>query len=225
MPVGTIEVRERAMSRSNKLAHDVRRRLEDGRTIAFNIISAPGAGKTLLLERTLQALNSEISVAVVTGDSYTQHDAHRLARYTGRLVQAVIAHDGCHLDASQIEQALHAIDLDYTDLLLIENVGNLVCPMAWDLGETAKVVLYSVTEGDDKPVKYPNVFRRADYAIFTKVDLLPHLEFDLGRAVGHARDLNPNLGIFYTSARTGEGMDEWFDFLRHRVNEVHIPLP
>lgn len=226
MPVSTIEVRERVMSRSNKLAREVRRRLDDGRTPAFNLISASGAGKTLLLERTLQALNHEMSVAVVTGDSPTQHDAHRLARHTGRLIQAVVAHDGCHLDASQIERALDAIDLDYTDLLLIENVGNLVCPTAWDLGENAKVVLYAVTEGDDRPVKYPQVFRKADFAIFTKMDLLPHLDFDLDRAVAHVRDVNPNLGLFFTSARTGEGMAEWYDFLRARVREVSVtPVP
>ncbi len=224
MPVSTIEVRERVMSRSNRVAREVRRRLDEGRTLAFNLISAPGAGKTLLLERTLQTLNHEMSVAVITGDSQSQHDAHRLARHTGRLVQAVVTHDGCHLDASQIERALDAIDLDYTDLLLIENVGNLVCPTAWDLGESAKVVLYPVTEGDDRPAKYPQVFRKANFAVFTKMDLLPHLDFDLDRAVASVREVNPNLGLFFTSARTGTGMSEWCEFLRARVKELRVPV-
>ena len=214
MSVTVIEVRERVMARNDEVARAVRRRLDEAHTPSFNFISSPGAGKTLLLERTLAALNEEMRIAVVTGDCQTQNDADRLARHTDRLVQAVVTHGGCHLDARQIETAVNAIDIDVTDLLLIENVGNLVCPAAWDLGESAKVVLFSVTEGEDKPLKYPKAFQVARIAIVTKLDLLPHLDFDLERAVHYARSVNPSLRFFFLSARTGDGMTDWLDFLR-----------
>lgn len=217
MTVSVIDVRERVMARNDALAVDVRTRLERAGTPAFNFISSPGAGKTLLLERTLAALNEQMRIAVVTGDCQTQNDADRLARHTERLVQAVVTNGGCHLDARQIETALAAIDLEQTDLLLIENVGNLVCPAAWDLGERAKIVLFSVTEGEDKPLKYPKAFRAASTVVITKVDLLPHLEFDLEKAVGYAREVNPSLRFFFASARTGAGMSEWLEFLRSEV--------
>jgi hydrogenase nickel incorporation protein HypB len=153
-------------------------------------------------------------MAVVTGDVQTQNDADRLARHTTRLVQAVVTGGACHLDARQVETALEAIDLAATDLLFVENVGNLVCPASWDLGEDAKVVLFSVTEGEDKPLKYPKVFRQAKYAVLTKIDLLPHVPFDLEQALGFAREVNPELEFFRTSALTGEGLDTWFNFLR-----------
>ena len=214
MSVTIIDVRERVMARNDEIAHGVRERLDRAHTRSFNFISSPGAGKTLLLERTLQALNEEMRIAVVTGDCQTQNDADRLARHTDRLVQAVVTNGGCHLDARQIEVALDAVDLDETDLLLIENVGNLVCPAGWDLGESAKIVLFSVTEGEDKPLKYPKAFQAATLAILTKIDLLPHLDFDLERAIGFAREVNPSLRFFILSARTGEGMRAWLDFLR-----------
>ena len=217
MSVTVIEVRERVMARNDELARDVRDRLERARAPSFNFISSPGAGKTLLLERTLDSLNEEMRIAVVTGDCQTQNDADRLARHTDRLVQAVVTHGGCHLDARQIETALRSIDLEQTDLLLIENVGNLVCPASWDLGERAKVVLFSVTEGEDKPLKYPKAFQVASVAIVTKMDLLPHLEFDLEKAVRYARDVNPMLRFFLVSARTGEGVQAWLEFLRSEV--------
>lgn len=217
MTVSVIDVRERVMARNDALALDVRARLERAGTRAFNFISSPGAGKTLLLERTLAALNEQMQIAVVTGDCQTQNDADRLARHTDRLVQAVVTNGGCHLDARQIETALDAIDLEQTNLLLIENVGNLVCPAAWDLGEQAKIVLFSVTEGEDKPLKYPKAFRAASIVIVTKVDLLPHLEFDLEKAIGYAREVNPSLRFFFVSARTGAGMSEWLEFLRSEV--------
>ena len=153
-------------------------------------------------------------MAVVTGDVQTQNDADRLARHTTRLVQAVVTGGACHLDAKQVDTALEAIDLAATDLLFVENVGNLVCPASWDLGEDAKVVLFSVTEGEDKPLKYPKVFRQARYAVLTKTDLLPYVPFNVEQALGFAREVNPDLQFFRTSALTGEGLDEWFNFLR-----------
>lgn len=214
MAVRRIEVRERVMARNDELAAEVRARLAAHGVPSLNLVSSPGAGKTLLLERTLQALGGEMRIAVVTGDVQTQNDADRLARHTDRLVQAVVTAGACHLDARQVMTALDAISLDDTDLLLVENVGNLVCPAGWDLGEDAKVVVFSVTEGEDKPLKYPRMFERASVAVLNKVDLLPYVPFDVSRAVAFARQVNPALRFLFTSALTGEGMEEWLGFLR-----------
>jgi len=220
MPVNTIEIAGNTHARDARVAERVRGRLREQRTPALNLISSAGSGKTLLLERTLQALNEELSLAVVTGDSAAQADAERLSRHTGRLVQAVLTSGSSHLDARQIDRALRLIDLQYTDLVLIENVGNLVHPATWDIGETAKVVLYSVTEGEDKPLKYPAAFRNATCVVFTKVDLLPHLTFDMDLAVANARAVNQEMRLFFTSALNGAGLDGWFDFLRAAVREA-----
>ena len=217
MAVRTIEVRERVMARNDACAAEVRQRLADARITALNLVSSPGSGKTLLLERTVAALGEALDIAVVTGDVQTQNDADRLARHTTRLVQAVVTNGACHLDATQVSAALDAIDLDRTRLLFVENVGNLVCPASWDLGEAAKVVVFSVTEGEDKPLKYPKMFREAKYAVLNKIDLLPHLDFSPELAIANARSINPALRFFLTSARTGEGLEEWFDFLRAQV--------
>jgi len=217
MAVRTIDVRERVMAKNDELAGEVRRRLDDAGVTAFNLVSSPGSGKTLLLERTLEALGEELDIAVMTGDVQTQNDADRLARRTTRLVQAVVTGGACHLDASQVLAALDAIDLARTRLFFVENVGNLVCPASWDLGELAKIVVFSVTEGEDKPLKYPKMFRMARYAVLNKIDLLPHLDFDLEQAMAYALQVNPGLRFFLTSARTGQGLDEWFEFLRQQV--------
>jgi hydrogenase nickel incorporation protein HypB len=214
--VRTIEVHERVMARNDELAASVRRRLAEAGVVAFNLVSSPGSGKTLLLERTLVQLGQDLGIAVVTGDVQTQNDADRIARHTDRLVQAVVTGGACHLDARQVMTALEAIDLSSTHLLFIENVGNLVCPAAWDLGEASKIVVFAVTEGEDKPLKYPRMFRAARYAVLNKIDLLPYVPFDVDRAIAFARQVNPDLEFFFTSALTGEGLDQWFDFLtRH----------
>ena len=212
--IRTIEVRERVMAKNDELAALVRRRLRAARVPTFNLVSSPGAGKTTLLERTLADLGGELGIAVVTGDVQTENDARRLARHTDRMVQAVVTNGACHLDARQVATALEAIDLDATDLLFIENVGNLVCPAGWDLGEEAKVVLFSVTEGEDKPVKYPRMFREARVAVLTKMDLLPHVPFSLAHAVDFVRQVNPDIEIFFTSSVQAEGLEEWYGFLR-----------
>lgn len=214
MAVRTIEVRERVMARNDEVAARVRARLAAAAVPAFNLVSSPGSGKTLLLERTLAELGSEMRIAVVTGDVQTQNDADRLARHTTQLVQAVVTNGACHLDARQIDVALDAVDLAATELLFIENVGNLVCPAAWDLGETAKIALFSVTEGEDKPEKYPKMFRMAQWVVFTKLDLLPYVPFSLERAVDIARAINPTLDFLMTSAVAPNGMDEWLGFCR-----------
>ncbi len=217
MAVRTIDVRERVMAKNDELAAGVRARLKAAGVTAFNLVSSPGSGKTLLLEQTLGALGKELEIAVVTGDVQTHNDADRLARHTDRLVQAVVTGGGCHLDARQIATALEAIDLSATRLLFIENVGNLVCPASWDLGEDAKVVVFAVTEGEDKPLKYPKMFRQARYAVLNKIDLLPYVPFDVDRAIQFARQINPALSFFLTSALTGEGLESWFSFLRDQV--------
>jgi hydrogenase nickel incorporation protein HypB len=218
MAIRTIEVRERVMEKNDQLAVLVRGRLHAAGVPAFNLVSSPGSGKTALLERTLDELGRDIPIAVVTGDVQTVNDAERLAAHTTRLVQAVVTGGACHLDARQVDAALDAIELSQTRLLFIENVGNLVCPASWDLGEDAKVVVFSVTEGEDKPLKYPKMFRQSRYAVLNKIDLLPHVPFDVDRAIGFARQVNPDLRFFLTSALTGEGMDEWYAFLREQVH-------
>jgi hydrogenase nickel incorporation protein HypB len=214
MTVRTIEVRERVLAKNDEIARRVRARLAAAGVPTFNLVSSPGSGKTLLLEHTLAELGSELRIAVVTGDVQTQNDADRLARHTDQLVQAVVTNGACHLDARQVETAIEAINLAATDLLFIENVGNLVCPASWDLGENGKVVLFSVTEGEDKPSKYPKMFRAARWVVFTKLDLLPHVPFSLERAVELARQVNPNLGFLLTSAVAPHGMAEWLSFCR-----------
>jgi hydrogenase nickel incorporation protein HypB len=228
MTVRRIDVRERVLARNDELASEVRGRLLANQVPAFNLVSSPGAGKTLLLEHTLEALGRELDIAVITGDVQTQNDADRLARHTDRLVQAVVTGGACHLDARQVLEAVRAIDLPATDLLFIENVGNLVCPAAWDLGEAAKIVILSVTEGEDKPAKYPRMFERARYVVLSKLDLLPHVPFDVERAVGFARDVNADLQFFFVSALTGEGMSDWYSFLRdsvHRARGTSAGIP
>jgi hydrogenase nickel incorporation protein HypB len=201
------------MARNDALATQVRERLRAADVPAFNLVSSPGAGKTLLLERTLADLGRDLAIAVITGDVQTQNDADRLARHTDRLVQAVVTGGACHLDARQVLTALDAIALEETDLLFIENVGNLVCPANWDLGEDAKIVLFSVTEGEDKPVKYPKMFREANTVVLTKRDLLPYVPFDVSRAIDFARQVNPDLRVISTSALEPEGLEEWYSFL------------
>jgi hydrogenase nickel incorporation protein HypB len=217
MAIRTIDVRERVMERNDALARAVRETLAARGVTALNLVSSPGAGKTLLLERTLRDLGDEIAMAVVTGDVQTQNDAERLARHTEALVQAVVTGGACHLDARQVQTALEAIDLDRTELLFIENVGNLVCPASWDLGEAAKVVIFSTTEGEDKPSKYPKMFQQARYVVLNKMDLIPYLDFDVDRAIALALQVNPDLVFFSTSARTGEGLDSWYRFLRSLI--------
>jgi len=202
------------MERNDVLARDVRARLKALDIPSFNLVSSPGSGKTLLLERTLRDLGDEMHIGVVTGDVQTQNDADRIAQWTDQLVQAVVTGGACHLDASQVTAALEALELSTIDLLMIENVGNLVCPASWDLGETAKIVVFSVTEGEDKPLKYPKMFQKASYAVLNKTDLLPHVPFDVEKAKEFALQVNPQLRFFMTSALTGEGLEAWYDFLR-----------
>jgi len=223
MAVRTIEIRERVMARNDEIAAEVRAQLAAHDIAAINLVSSPGAGKTTLLERTLASLGEELDIAVITGDVQTQNDADRLSKHTTRLVSAVVTGGACHLDALQVLTALDAIDLRGTRLLIIENVGNLVCPANWDLGEEEMVVLFAVTEGEDKPLKYPKMFENATRVVMTKTDLLPYVPFDIDRAVANALAVNPKLEIIRGSGLTGEGLDEWFGYLRAIVRPAAQP--
>jgi hydrogenase nickel incorporation protein HypB len=213
MAVRRIEVRERVMARNDELAADVRDRLDAAGVAALNLVSSPGAGKTTLLERTLDDRGGQLRMAIVTGDVQTANDADRLAAHTEHLVQAVVTNGGCHLDALQVTNALDAVEIDALDILILENVGNLVCPASWDLGERHRITLCSVTEGEDKPLKYPKAFAQAELVLLTKIDLLPYLKLDIARLEANVRQVSPNARVLRVSAESGEGMAAWYDYL------------
>lgn len=180
--------------------------------LAVNLVSSPGAGKTTLLERTIEGLHGRYALGVIEGDLTTSLDADRIRRHGVPAVQ-INTGGGCHLDAYMVSKALPAFDLSSLDIMLIENVGNLVCPAEFDLGEEAKIAIVSVAEGDDKPVKYPVIFRGARAFVINKIDLLPYTDCDLGRLRDGALGINPGLHVFEVSCRTGEGMDRWLAWL------------
>jgi hydrogenase nickel incorporation protein HypB len=211
----TVPVEGKILKENDRLAATLRRGFRDTGLLCVNLISAPGSGKTTLLERTLTGLPAGTRAAVLTGDIQTDNDARRIAR-AGYPVKQISTGGICHLDASMVTRALEDWDLDTIDLLFIENVGNLVCPTSFDLGEHAKIVLLSVTEGDDKPEKYPGIYRRAELALITKSDLLPHVDFDVARAQAHAERVHPDIRQIVMSCRTGEGMQEWQQWLAAR---------
>lgn len=186
----------------------------------FNIMSSPGAGKTVLLEKTLAALSPSLKIAVIEGDMTTELDADRLRRY-GVPVIAINTGRSCHLDSKMVAGGLLRLEEDYIptefDIVLVENVGNLVCPAEFEVGEHAKVALLSVTEGEDKPLKYPIMFQEADCLLITKLDLAPHLEIDLGQIVANVRQINPTVTILPVSAKTGEGLPDWYHWVRLQV--------
>jgi hydrogenase nickel incorporation protein HypB len=214
-----IPVEKKVLSENQRIAVSLRDRYREHGTICLNLVSSPGSGKTTLLEHTLATFSPDERVAVLTGDLQTENDATRLARY-GFPVQQITTGTICHLDGGMIERALERWNLDEIDLLFVENVGNLVCPSSYDLGEEAKIVLLSVTEGEDKPLKYPSMFAKAELLILTKVDLLPHLTFDLEQARANARRVHPNIDIIELSCKTGEGMDSWRSWLQRRMKCV-----
>ena len=192
-------------------------------TLCLNLVASPGAGKTTLLERTLADLRGEVPLAVIEGDQQTDLDAARI-RATGVPAVQVNTGKGCHLDAAMVRRALARLDPPERGVLLIENVGNLVCPAGFDLGEAAKVVLASVTEGEDKPLKYPDMFAASTVMLVSKADLLPHLDFDVTALVANARRVNPGIEVFVLSARTGEGMAAWYGWLRARLAQAAEPV-
>ncbi len=211
-----VQIETDILSKNDALAETNRSHFAAHGVFAVNLVSSPGSGKTTLLVKTLETLRGEIPAAVIEGDQQTSVDAERI-RATGAPAIQVNTGKGCHLDAHMVGQAFERLPLAAGGLLLIENVGNLVCPADFDLGEAHKVVILSVTEGEDKPLKYPNMFRAADLMIVTKTDLLPFLCFDLAACLANARRVNPRMQILQVSSTTGEGLPEWVNWLRAGV--------
>ena len=209
----TIRVEESLLAKNDRLAERNRGRFSAFKLLVLNLVSSPGSGKTSILERTLADLKGELGFAVLEGDQQTANDAERIAA-TNVPVKQINTGVGCHLDAHMVGHGVDEFDLAATDVLMIENVGNLVCPASFDLGEDHKVAVLSVTEGEDKPLKYPHMFRAADLLLINKIDLLPHLRFDLEKCKAFARQVNPQIKIFELSCQTGEGMDAWYAWLR-----------
>lgn len=207
-----ITIEEDILAKNNRLAEFNRALFREKGIFVLNLVSSPGSGKTTLLERTLQDLSGTLRFAVIEGDQQTDNDAQRIAA-TGVPVRQINTGAGCHLDAHMIMHATEAFDLDKLDILMIENVGNLVCPAAYDLGERHKVAVLSVTEGEDKPLKYPLMFRNSTVMLLNKIDLLPHLDFDVEKCKQAAQRVNPEIIIFEVSARSGAGMQEWYQWL------------
>jgi len=216
-----ITVEADILAKNNRLATGNRELFREKGIFVLNLVSSPGSGKTTILERTLRHLVGKFRCAVIEGDQQTDNDARRISA-TGVPVKQINTGAGCHLDAHMICHAIDEFDLGSLDILFIENVGNLVCPASFDLGEDHKVAVLSVTEGEDKPLKYPQMFHAADLILMNKVDLLPHLDFDMEACQDMARRVNPGIRIFEASARTGQGMDDWYEWLAEGVKKQRL---
>jgi hydrogenase nickel incorporation protein HypB len=210
-----VPLEKKVLSENDRIAADLRERFQRNNVLCLNLISSPGSGKTTLLEKTLEALPHSERVAVLTGDIQTENDAARLRRF-GFPVKQITTGGTCHLDARMIERHLADWKLDEIDLLFFENVGNLVCPSSYDLGEAAKIVLLSVTEGEDKPLKYPSIFFKSELLVITKTDLLPYVPFDLAKAEENARRVHPNMEILSLCCSKGDGLKDWLQWLERR---------
>ena len=208
-----VDVERDILSRNNLLAERNRGFFEAKNITAINMVSSPGSGKTMLLEKTLEGMGNEFPFYIIEGDQQTMNDANRIDK-TGTPVVQVNTGQGCHLDSNMINQAIKELKPEDNAFVIIENVGNLVCPALFDLGENLRVVIISVTEGDDKPIKYPDMFASSQLCIINKTDLLPYVDFDMQKARDYALRVNHHLEFIELSAKTGEGMEQWFDYLR-----------
>jgi hydrogenase nickel incorporation protein HypB len=208
-----VRIEQDILGKNNRYADANRRRFAEHAILALNLVSSPGSGKTSLLTRTLEDLEGDLPAVVIEGDQQTANDAERI-RATGVRALQINTGKGCHLDAHMVGHALDALAPVDGSIVFIENVGNLVCPAAFDLGEAHKVVILSVTEGEDKPLKYPDMFHAADLMLLNKVDLLPYLQFDVDRCIGYARRVNPRIRVLQVSAQSGAGMTDWYRWLR-----------
>lgn len=210
-----LKVEQDLLQKNNDYAAENRNFFKQRNILVLNFVASPGAGKTSILLATINSLKEAFPIAVIEGDQQTEHDAERI-RATGIPAYQINTGRICHLDAKGIGQAAQQLDLQAHSLLVIENIGNLVCPAAFDLGEAHKVVVLSVTEGDDKPIKYPDMFQAADVMLINKTDLLPYVDFDIARCRAYARQVNPDISIICLSARTGENFNVWCEWLQAR---------
>lgn len=214
--MSVITIERKVLEKNDEIARQNRALFAQYHTFVVNVVSSPGSGKTSILERTLEHLDGRLKIGVIEGDVQTDFDAQRVARYQVPVVQ-IVTNGGCHLDAKLVQDALNNIDLQGIQLFVIENVGNLVCPSNYDLGEAMKVVVISTTEGDDKPLKYPGMFRNASVLLINKIDLLPYVNCNLENLKQNALQINPSLTVFKTSCTTGAGVPEWCHWLEQRV--------
>lgn len=208
-----VQIEQDILGKNNDYAELNRIEFTQKGLLSLNLVSSPGSGKTTLLTRTLTDLKDDLPLAVIEGDQETSNDADRI-RATGVSAIQINTGKGCHLDALQVGQAAQRLELADTSVLFIENVGNLVCPAAFDLGEAHKVAILSVTEGEDKPIKYPDMFHAADLLLLNKIDLLPYLDFDVAKCIAYARKVNPSIQVLQVSATSGEGMDDWYQWIK-----------
>lgn len=215
-PTRMVEVRTKVLKANDTVARELRQRFHDSGVYVVSLVSSPGSGKTFFLEKTLSQLRSRYRVAALVGDLATENDAIRLAR-SGAPVKQIVTGTICHLEAQMVGDAIAEWNLDEIDILFVENVGNLVCPASYDLGEDLRLVLFSVTEGEDKPRKYPTIFNTADVAVITKIELAPVVEFDVVAALKSVQAVRPGMKVLELSAKTGEGMDAWFELLESLV--------
>ena len=214
-----LEIERGVLAKNDGFAQENRQRFREKGILALNLVSSPGSGKTTLLVEMIRRLQGKLPIAVIEGDQQTTFDADRI-RATGVPALQINTGKGCHLDARMVGQAAERLELPEGGLLLIENVGNLVCPSGFDLGEAHKVVILSVTEGEDKPLKYPDMFAAASLMLLNKVDLLPHLSFDVDRCLGYARRVKPGIQVLHTSAASGEGLDRWIGWIEAELAKV-----
>jgi hydrogenase nickel incorporation protein HypB len=214
-----VPLEKKVLSENDRIAATLRERFRKHGTLCLNLISSPGSGKTSLLEKTLESLPRDVRAAVLTGDIQTENDAARLRRF-GFPTKQITTGGICHLDAHMVERHLADWRLEDIDLLFIENVGNLVCPSSYDLGEDAKIVLLSVTEGEDKPLKYPSIFFKSELLVLTKIDLLPYVPFDIAAAEENAQRIHPHMPVVRVSCTTGSGLSEWMTWIERRRARV-----
>jgi hydrogenase nickel incorporation protein HypB len=218
---GVVDLQQSLLQKNDALAARNRAWLAGREVLMLNLVSSPGSGKTSLLERTIRDLKGKLPVTVIEGDQATANDGERIAAAGAQAIQ-VNTGTGCHLEADMIERALGELKPKPGSVVMVENVGNLVCPALFDLGEKAKVAILSVTEGEDKPIKYPHMFRAASLLLLNKTDLLPHLDFDVAKAMDYARQVNPAIEIIQVSAKTGDGMNEWYGWLSRQLTLVSL---
>jgi len=211
-----VTVERKILKKNDEVANENRNLFKENNIYTINLLSSPGSGKTTLLEKTLCQLNSRFKTAVIEGDVQTDNDAKRIAAYDIPVVQ-IVTNGGCHLEAKLVQDAFESFNLADLDLLIIENVGNLVCPASYDLGEHKKVVMLSTTEGDDKPLKYPSMFRVSDVMIINKTDLIEYVDFNIDQVKKNALSINPDLVIFETSCKTGAGIENWINWLSNEI--------